>query len=709
MRIPVSSNLESRDGTLNKDARITNGFIEAKGEQDPSPGVWKRPGFEQFGFIKAGTAQMLANWNGGLRSVIGDYYCGGPALSGSYTNNTTWNPADKAAIVTLSGGDLTAAITGASWGGVRSVASQTTGSWYYETTINTLGALAIGFADSGQSLTGATYFDNAHIYYAPTGTLITASGNVGTIATAVAGDVIGVFVDLDNNLFYVFKNGTYIGGMTIYRSLSTPAYAHVLSISSAANVTCKFTGFTYTPAITNTALVVAGTNLPFWYAATGQTAGTQYLAFANQDFAWYVGNTGVPTKVTDADYPGNMTPARQTVPGMVYLDTYFFVMDVYGRVYNSAANDPTSWSALSVITAQYENGAGVAIAKSQEYLACFKEYSTELFYDAGNPVGSPLSRVDNGFFKVGCASGTSLADIKGQIFFISQSKEKGRSVHVMVGAQNSEVATPDVQRILNEDDLATVYAYGARLAGHDLYIVTLGTTGVTLCYDLDQKAWYRMTSMELGTALPYTVASLTRSGTTATWASDAPHGMSDGDAVLISGFAQTEYNGIKQIQYINANNFSFRVTGSPASPGTGTPVVTPYTETYFKYSKYANFSGNDLFLHETNGYSYAAQQGVYQDDGVPINFDVRTQKLDGGTLKYKVEGTARIVGQQVDDTCMIRWTDDDYQTYKAYRLVDLSTDFPEVRRCGKFRRRAFEIRHIGNTAPMYEAIELEAA
>lgn len=546
MRIPAATNFESRDGTLTKDGRITNGFVESVGPQDPFPSVWKRPGMTNRGTITAGTTQMLNSQLGYIYSCIGNNVRAGVLSAGTYS---------------ASGG--------------------------------------------------------------PIG--LTAGGSVQ---------------------------------MTV-------------GSASAAN---------------------------------------QFLMFKTANQAYYTNNAALGGGVAGyigSNYPNNLVPARATVPGLVFIDGYFTVMDTAGRIYTSNLNDPSTWSALAVITAQYETGNGVALAKSQEYVAAFKEYSVELFYDAGNPVGSPLSRVDNGFFKVGCAAADSLADIKGQIYWISQSKEKGRSVHVMNGTQHTEVATPDIQRVLNNDDLATVYAYGARLAGHDLYIVTLITTGVTLCYDIDEKRWYRLTSMVLGSALAYTVASLTNTGGVATWISDAAHGMSDGDAVLISGVTQAEYNGIFQINYINANSFSYYITGSPASPATGTPVVKPYTETYFKYTKYANYGGKDLFLHETNGTLYSAEQAVYQDAGVPINFDVKTQKIDGGTLEYKFMGTTRIPGQQVADIAMIRWSDDDYQTYNAYRKLDLSTDFPEVRRCGKFRRRAFEIRHIGNTGPVYDAIEME--
>ena len=42
-----------------------------------------------------------------------------------------------------------------------------------------------------------------------------------------------------------------------------------------------------------------------------------------------------------------------------------------------------------------------------------------------------------------------------------------------------------------------------------------------------------------------------------------------------------------------------------------------------------------------------------------------------------------------------------------FRMVDLSLEQPRLRRCGAFRRRAFEIMHVGNSAPIFEALEIE--
>jgi hypothetical protein len=65
------------------------------------------------------------------------------------------------------------------------------------------------------------------------------------------------------------------------------------------------------------------------------------------------------------------------------------------------------------------------------------------------------------------------------------------------------------------------------------------------------------------------VTSITRSGSTAT-ATVTAHGLSTGNKVNLQGAAQTEYNGVFTITVVDANTFTYTVTGTPATPATGT-------------------------------------------------------------------------------------------------------------------------------------------
>lgn len=70
-----------------------------------------------------------------------------------------------------------------------------------------------------------------------------------------------------------------------------------------------------------------------------------------------------------------------------------------------------------------------------------------------------------------------------------------------------------------------------------------------------------------------TTVTITRSGSTAT-VTHTGHGKSTNDKVVISGAAQGEYNGIKTITVSDANTYTYTVSGTPATPATGT--ITSY-------------------------------------------------------------------------------------------------------------------------------------
>lgn len=67
--------------------------------------------------------------------------------------------------------------------------------------------------------------------------------------------------------------------------------------------------------------------------------------------------------------------------------------------------------------------------------------------------------------------------------------------------------------------------------------------------------------------------SITRSGSVATVTHTA-HGLPSGSKVAIRGATQPEYNGLKTISNVTANTYDYTVSGSPATPATGSPNST---------------------------------------------------------------------------------------------------------------------------------------
>ena len=89
-----------------------------------------------------------------------------------------------------------------------------------------------------------------------------------------------------------------------------------------------------------------------------------------------------------------------------------------------------------------------------------------------------------------------------------------------------------------------------------------------------------------GGPMPYDVTvTITRSGSTATVTHTA-HGMATSDKVQIKGAVQQEYNGVYTIIKIDNDSYSYTVSGTPATPATGTIKAT-----YVALSGLTNASG----------------------------------------------------------------------------------------------------------------------
>jgi hypothetical protein len=122
---------------------------------------------------------------------------------------------------------------------------------------------------------------------------------------------------------------------------------------------------------------------------------------------------------------------------------------------------------------------------------------------------------------------------------------------------------------------------------------------------------------------------ITRSGATATVAHTA-HGYITGRKVVILGANQGEYNGLKTITVVNANEYTFTVSGSPTTPATGT--IT---------------SHRGILDADTNG------SGIVQDAAFPYTVDLAvTGRVRKGSSapRYKtapLSGTITTAGLDV--------------------------------------------------------------
>lgn len=130
-------------------------------------------------------------------------------------------------------------------------------------------------------------------------------------------------------------------------------------------------------------------------------------------------------------------------------------------------------------------------------------------------------------------------------------------------------------------------------------------------------------------------------------------------------------------------------------------------EGYFKLNHYTKFQDKNLLQHQTNGKSYILNQNYYNDYGNPITVLCRTPLVDFGNNDRKFFSGAQVVGDKVDSYCLLRYTNDDYQTYSNWVNINLNTPKSQANRLGQGRRRSFDLLHADNVPLRLQYLEID--
>lgn len=222
-----------------------------------------------------------------------------------------------------------------------------------------------------------------------------------------------------------------------------------------------------------------------FYTFSSTLGATPKLFISNTKFAYLYDDAGGLVQVTDPDFPTSL------VPGSAYLDGTTYVMDQNANILGSGINAPQNWDPLNKIVAQIEPDGGVFLTKQLVYVIAFKQWSVEVFFDAGNPTGSPLAPVQGAKVNVGCRSAASVQDIEGSLFWIAAARDGSTSVWAMDSLKAVQVSTPAIDRLLQQADYSSVYSWGLRIVGHKFYGITLPNNNLTLVYDVVSRVWYQ--------------------------------------------------------------------------------------------------------------------------------------------------------------------------------------------------------------------------
>lgn len=131
------------------------------------------------------------------------------------------------------------------------------------------------------------------------------------------------------------------------------------------------------------------------------------------------------------------------------------------------------------------------------------------------------------------------------------------------------------------------------------------------------------------------------------------------------------------------------------------------SEVFFQGTSYLNTGSQELLQGHTDGAVYALDETAYADAGEQIAMRIVTPPFDGGTLRRKFFAGAFLHADTTSGTCSLRYSDDDYQTWSAFRSIDLNTTKKLLLRLGSSRRRSWELLFVDAAPLRVRGLELE--
>jgi len=197
------------------------------GETDEDYGHWKAKKYTgTYGtngfYLDFKTSGSLGNDANGSNNWTVNNLAATDQMLDSPTNNfATMNPLNKvAATMTYSEGN-THTVPNTVWGASYGTISVGSGKWYYEFIQSANVEGLCGFQLLGAvdwDATNPQYFDGFVGYELDNGYIRLDGSNVATKTSALAGDIIGVAIDMDSGTIQTYKNGASTGSATSFTS-----------------------------------------------------------------------------------------------------------------------------------------------------------------------------------------------------------------------------------------------------------------------------------------------------------------------------------------------------------------------------------------------------------------------------------------------------------------------------------------------------------
>ena len=371
-------------------------------------------------------------------------------------------------------------------------------------------------------------------------------------------------------------------------------------------------------------------------------------------------------KILDAQFDTTGNPNG----AFVEMDGFLFYTDGTS-VKNSDINSITSYTAGASKSADMSPDNVVGIARSKNAIIVFGTGSLQPFQNAGYSTGSPLERVAQGFSLVGCQGQSTIAAMENDIYFLGSSQYGDVTVWRIRGLTPSKISPGFVDKIMGTVNATqgTNYVSAFHLGGEEYLLVTMssaqeGTTGRLM--------------LESGDSIL----------------------LESGDDILLEGNASEDASFSRQMVLNTELNIWSEWDAMVATFVVGQGYS--YNNAILATSRF----GTGGKIYRINP---AADGNVYTDDGTAYSMEIRTARIDHGTVDRKFIKSVKLgADTQSSGTVTLEYSDDDYGSWRTAGTFDLTKADKMIHRVGSYKGgRAWRLTHSAAAPNRMEYMDIE--
>jgi hypothetical protein len=191
-------------------------------------------------------------------------------------------------------------------------------------------------------------------------------------------------------------------------------------------------------------------------------------------------STDTLAAISDTDFTGGVT--------VNFIDSYFvYNTPDSATMFSTDSNDGTTIDALDVATAEASPDQLKAIIVDKREIWAVGETTTEVWYNAANPIGFPFSTRDGAVVDQGTSAAHSVIKADNTLLWLDDRRfvvqKEGYSINIV----STDVISAEFQTYATVSD---AFAFAFKDRGHYFYQLTFPTEGKTWVYDLTSKMWH---------------------------------------------------------------------------------------------------------------------------------------------------------------------------------------------------------------------------